>query len=161
MAAVEIRTTGEDDAPFMFEMLRGLAEHIGDLEHFTSTIEDVRRDGFGPQRHYDSLIAKLDGAPVGLATYFFTYSTHTGRPCLFVLDLIVRPDARGTRLGKALMGRLSAIAVERGCCRIDLNVHNANDASGFYQALGMADTGHTPYSLHGDALHRLAIGETA
>ncbi len=156
MAEIDVRSAVENDAGFMFDMLRGLAVHVGELDHFSSTIEDVRRDGFGPGRHYDSLVATVDGVPSGLATYYFTYSTYTGRPCLFVLDLIVSAEARGLQLGKALMAHISTIAVERGCCRIDLQVHDTNNARGFYETLGMVESVQLPYSLDGDALTQLA-----
>lgn len=160
MAGIDIRPAVEDDAGFMFDMMRGLAVHVDELDHFSATIEDVRRDGFGPGRHYESLIATVDGAPAGLSTYYFTYSTYTGRPCLFVLDLIVGAKARGLSLGKALMGRMSTIALENGCCRIDLQVHNTNDALGFYEAIGMTGSIQIPYSLDGEALKLLAAQET-
>ncbi|MGI9414433.1 MAG: GNAT family N-acetyltransferase, partial [Hyphomicrobiales bacterium] len=89
MTSVAVRQAREDDAAFIFDMVRMLADHIGERHLLTATVEDIRRDGFGPDRHYDSLIALADDEPVGLAVYFSTYSTYSGAPCLFVNDLIV------------------------------------------------------------------------
>ena len=158
MAEVTIRPAHEGDAPFIYEMVRSLVEYVGELQHFTSRPEDVVRDGFGPDRHYDSLIATVDGAALGVATYFFTYSTSTGRPCLFVLDLIVAPEARGKNLGRALMSALAEIAVEKNCCRVDLHVHNQNPAQDFYKAIGLYQTAELPFVLHGSELSDLARG---
>lgn len=156
MNEITIRDASEADAPFMYDMFRRLAEHVGELEHFSSTLEDVKRDAYGDQRHYSALIAEVDGRPLGVSTYYFTYSTYAGRPCLFVLDLIVHEDARGRKLGAALVRRLAAIAVDRGCHRIDLHVHRHNDAIGFYEAIGMQQTVELPFVLSGDALIRMA-----
>ena len=156
MHEISIRDARETDAPFMYDMFRKLAEHVGELDSFTSSPGDVTRDGFGEQRHYSALIAEVDGRPLGVSTYFFTYSTYAGRPCLFVLDLIVHEDARGRKLGAALLRRLAAIAVERGCHRIDLHVHRHNDAIGFYKRIGMRQTAELPFVLSGEALARMA-----
>ena len=156
MPDVQIRPADRDDAPFIFEMVRSLAEFVGEAEHFAAQPEDVLRDGFGPDRHYHSLIATNDGVRSGLATYFFTYSTSKGRPCLFVLDLIVAPEARGKNLGRQLMAALAQIAVERRCCRVDLHVHNQNPAQEFYKAIGLYQTAELPFVLNGTPLSDLA-----
>lgn len=156
MADVTIRQAGDDDAPFMLDMFRMLAEHIGEQHLMTATLDDVRRDAFGPDRHYDTLIACADSAPVGLAVYFATYSTYAGAPCLFVNDLVVDPAARGLKVGRRLMAELAAIAIERNCCRLDLHVHHANEARGFYESIGMTMSEELPYIARGTALEQLA-----
>lgn len=158
MVDVTIRQAGDDDAPFMLDMFRMLAEHIGEQHLMMATLEDVRRDAFGPDRHYDTLIACADSAPVGLAVYFATYSTYAGAPCLFVNDLVVDPAARGLKVGKRLMMELAAIAVDRNCCRLDLHVHHANEARGFYESIGMTMSEELPYIARGAALELLANG---
>lgn len=156
MPEVEIRNAVEEDAHFMFDLFKALAEHVGELDMFSSTLEDVQRDGFGPDSHYRCLIAEADGAPQGLSTYFFSYSTYVGRPCLFVLDLIVTPQARGAKLGTALMQRLSEFAVANDCCRIDLHVHEDNPSIAFYKAIEMYQTREVPFVLNGKALSDMA-----
>ncbi len=156
MPDIQIRPACEGDAPFIFEMVRHLAEFVGELEHFAAQPDDVLRDGFGPDRHYHSLIATIDDVQSGLATYFFTYSTLQGRPCLFVLDLILAPEARGRNLGRQLMAALAEIAVEKNCCRVDLHVHNQNPAQEFYKAIGMQQTEELPFVLNGAPLSDLA-----
>ena len=158
MTGVEIRPAHPQDAAVMFEMLRGLAEYVGELEHFSASLEDVERDAFGENRRYESLIGTVDAQPAALATYFFTYSTYTGMPCLFVLDLFVSEAARGRQMGRALMRKLSQIALDNGCCRVDLHVHKHNPAREFYAAIGLAQSPERPYVLSGENLTRLAMG---
>jgi len=59
---------------------------------------------------------------VGLALYFFNYSTWTGRPGLYLEDLYVAPAYRKVGLGKAFFGELGKIAKETNCARMDWSV---------------------------------------
>ena len=156
MVNVTIRPADESDAAFMLGMLQMLAEHVGEQHLMSATLDDIRRDGFGPDRHYDALVACADHRPVGLAVYFTTYSTYAGAPCLFVNDLIVDAQARGLNIGRRLMVELAGIAVQRKCCRLELHVHHGNEARGFYESIGMTVSDELPYVARGPALERLA-----
>ncbi len=159
MSAVTLRPAREDDAAAMFAMLHALAEAVGEAEAFASTIEDVRRDGFGPAPLYETLIAELDGRPVGLLTLFPTYSTYKGRPCLHVNDLYVAPEARGLGVARRLMARACRLALERDCCRVELKVLENNPARKFYEAIGMGATAEVAYPRSARALRHLATEE--
>ncbi|MFD1949152.1 GNAT family N-acetyltransferase [Sphingomonas arantia] len=105
-------------------------------------------------------VAVLDGAVVGVALWFQTYSTWTGRPSLYLEDLFVADVARGTGAGKALFRALAREAVRRDCARIDWAVLDWNEtAAGFYEAIGARpSTGWQPWRIEGAALERLAAG---
>jgi GNAT superfamily N-acetyltransferase len=156
VSAVTLRPAGAADAELVLAMLGALADAVGDGAAFTATLEDVRRDGFGPAPLYESLIAELAGRPVGLLTVFPTYSTYKGRPCLHVNDLYVAPEARGRGVGRQLMARACRLAVERGCCRVELKVLDNNDARDFYESIGMGATAELAYSIQDQALADLA-----
>jgi GNAT superfamily N-acetyltransferase len=80
---------------------------------------------------------KLDRTPQGFALFFHNFSTFEGRPGIYLEDLFVRPEARGSGLGKALLAELAALAVERDCARLEWSVLDWNEpAIGFYQKLG-------------------------
>jgi GNAT superfamily N-acetyltransferase len=155
-SGVKLRTAHHEDAETVFAMLRALADAVGDAEAFAATVEDVRRDGFGPAPRYETVIAELDGRPVGLLTLFATYSTYKGRPCLHVNDLYVAPGARGRGVGRRLMARACRLASERGCCRVELKVLDNNEARDFYETIGMAATAELAYSIEDQALADLA-----
>jgi GNAT superfamily N-acetyltransferase len=73
----------------------------------------------------------------GFALYFSNYSTFLARPGIYLEDLFVLPQHRGTGLGRALLARLAEIAVERGCGRLEWSVLDWNQpAIDFYQGLG-------------------------
>ena len=156
MSGVTLRPAREDDAAAAFAMLYALAEAVGEAEAFAATVEDVRRDGFGPAPLYETLIAELDGRPVGLLTLFPIYSTYMGRPCLYVNDLYVAPEARGRGVARRLMARVCRLALERDCCRVELKVLETNEAREFYETIGMGATAEVAYTVHDQALSDLA-----
>ena len=125
------------DVPLILEFIRGLATYEREPDAVTATEADLLRDGFGENPYYQCLIAESDGRPAGFAFYFFNYSTWTGRPGLYLEDLFVNPEFRGLGIGKALLARVAAIAVEKGCPRLQWEVLDWNTpAIEFYQALG-------------------------
>ena len=132
-----IRPAAPDDVPLILEFIRGLATFEREPDAVTATEADLLRDGFGESPYYQCLIAESDGKPAGFAFYFFNYSTWTGRPGLYLEDLFVNPEFRGLGIGKALLARVAAIAVEKGCPRLQWEVLDWNTpAIEFYQALG-------------------------
>ena len=83
------------------------------------------------------LIGEIDGAPRGFALFFHNFSTFAGKPGIYLEDLFVDPDARGSGLGKALLARLAGLAMERGCARLEWSVLDWNEpAIAFYKSLG-------------------------
>ena len=156
MSAVTIRAARPDDAETVLEMTRALARFIKAEKAFLATLADVRRDCFGNRPRYEAWLAETGGQPVGLATLFETYSTFKAQPCLFVDSLYVDDRARGTGAGKQLMQHICALAVERGCVRVDLNVLDWNPARAFYAGLGIEETGEIGMSVSGPALRHLA-----
>ena len=139
MSALRIREATPDDAADILRFIRGLAVFEGEPpETVRTTEQDIREHGFGSGRNFETLIAERDGAAVGMALFFPHYSTWEGRPALYLEDLYVEADERGTGAGFALMQRLAEIAEERGWTRLDLSVLDWNPARRFYERLGMA-----------------------
>ncbi|MFM2411106.1 MAG: hypothetical protein RL481_1934, partial [Pseudomonadota bacterium] len=113
---------------------------------------------FGPRPYAEVLIGEIDGEPQGFALFFHNFSTFEGRPGIYLEDLFVRPEARGSGLGKALLQRLAALAVERDCARLEWAVLDWNEPSiGFYKALGARPMDEwTVFRVDGAALEALA-----
>lgn len=132
-----IRAAERRDIPQILAFIRALAEYEREPEAVTATEADLERDGFGPNPFYFCLIAEEDGRPAGFAFYFFNYSTWLGRPGLYLEDLFVLPEFRGCGVGRALLQRVAAIAVEKGCPRLQWEVLDWNQpAIDFYKAMG-------------------------
>jgi GNAT superfamily N-acetyltransferase len=135
--ATTIRTATEADAAQILTFIRALAAFEREPEAVEATEEGLLRDGFGPAPFYSCLIAEHDGRPAGFALYFFNYSTWLGCPGLYLEDLFVQPELRGLGIGKALLQRVAAIAVEKGCRRLQWEVLDWNTpAIDFYRAMG-------------------------
>lgn len=159
---LSIRTAVEADVELIDAFVTGLAEYEQLLHLKTATAEDLRQGLFGPRARAEALIAELDSRPAGMALFFPTFSTFKGQPGLYLEDLFVDPEFRGEGVGRALLARLAAIAVERGCFRLEWSVLDWNrGAIDFYRRLG-ADpaAGWTVYHLSGSALERLAAEAT-
>jgi GNAT superfamily N-acetyltransferase len=102
-----------------------------------ATAGRIRRHGFGRPRYFEALVCRRGRTPIGLALYYFTYSTFLGRPTLYLEDLFVLPAERGNGAGRALLRALAKIAVRRGCGRMEWAVLDWNTPSiRFYQKLG-------------------------
>jgi GNAT superfamily N-acetyltransferase len=135
--ALVIRRGTERDVPTILRLIRGLAEYERLAHEMEATPARVRAHGFGRRRYFETIICRRGGKPVGFALYFFTYSTFLARPTLYLEDLFVLPEDRGTGAGKALLRALARIAVRRGCGRLEWAVLDWNrPAIGFYKRLG-------------------------
>ena len=116
---------------------------------------------FGAQPTVYAHVAELDGAVVGMAVWFLTFSTWEGATGIWLEDFYVREAVRGSGAGKALMQELARICRLRGYARLDWSVLDWNEPSiGFYRALGAEHLSewHT-YRLTGAAL--AALGQEA
>jgi GNAT superfamily N-acetyltransferase len=142
-----------------------IAQFIRDLADYEKLAHEVRFDEatlgeklFGARPYAEVVIGEIGGAAQGFALFFHNFSTFEGRPGIYLEDLFVRPEARGSGLGKALLAHLAKLCVERGCARLEWSVLDWNaPAIGFYEGLGarMMDEW-TVMRVDGDALTELA-----
>ena len=155
-----IRPATPADIPAIHALIVALAVYEKEPDAVKATEADLHAALFGPQPLAEAVLAEVGGTPVGFALFFTSFSTWTGRGGIYLEDLFVVPEARGTGLGKALLVHLAGIAVARGYSRFEWSVLDWNTpAIGFYQGLGavMQDEW-TKMRVDGDALTRLAAG---
>jgi GNAT superfamily N-acetyltransferase len=153
-----IRPAAPADLPLITALIRDLAayEKLSDEVRFDDAVLGEKL--FGPRPYAEVLIGQIDAEPQGFALFFHNFSTFEGRPGIYLEDLFVRPAARGSGLGKALLAQLAALAVERDCARLEWSVLDWNEpAIGFYNKLGArAMDEWTVMRLDGGALAQLA-----
>lgn len=130
------------------------------LSHEAKADRDLlARHLFGSRPMAEVLIAEQAGAAIGFALFFHNFSTFEARPGLYLEDLFVLPQARGSGAGKALLARLARLALERDCARLEWSVLDWNEpAIAFYRAIGARPMDEwTVQRLDGDALAALAV----
>lgn len=133
---LRIEKATEKDVSLVLEFIVELAEYEKLSESLTATEELLRISLFGPKPFAEAIIAYYHDKPVAYAVYFFTYSTFSARPGIYLEDIYVRPSYRGSGVGRQLFTFLTQEAVERGCARLELSVLNWNEgAIRFYEKL--------------------------
>ncbi|MGV3512156.1 MAG: GNAT family N-acetyltransferase [Novosphingobium sp.] len=157
---ISIRAAAKADTPLIAELIRALAayEKLAHEVRFDEAVLVAKL--FGPRPYAEVVIGELGGKPQGFALFFHNFSTFEGKPGIYLEDLFVQPEARGSGLGKALLSHLAALAVERDCARLEWSVLDWNEpAIGFYKSLGarMMDEW-TVMRVDGDALAQLGAG---
>jgi GNAT superfamily N-acetyltransferase len=155
---VTLRFATAEDTPVILAMIRELADYERMSHEVVADVTRLRQSLFGERRVAEVLIAEKRGEPLGFALFFHNFSTFVGRPGIYLEDLYVRPAARGSGIGKALLVLLARIAVERGCGRLEWAVLDWNEpAIGFYRRLGATAMDEwTVFRLTGAALEDLA-----
>jgi GNAT superfamily N-acetyltransferase len=109
-----VRAMRPEDAPGVVEMARALAAAVGDTE--PNLVEsDLIRDGSGPERWFDCLVAEVAGRLVGYALMCRGFEAHTASRRLWLGDFYVRPHARRSGTGSALMAAVARHALQLGC----------------------------------------------
>jgi GNAT superfamily N-acetyltransferase len=155
-----VRRARESDVDTMVELVYELAEYERAPEQCHLTADQLRTALFGESPALFAHVAELDGHVVGLALWFLNFSTWDGVHGVYLEDLYVRPAARGSGLGRALLSALAEECVARGYTRLQWWVLDWNaPAIGFYKSLGAVPMDEwTVYRVSDDALTRLAEG---
>jgi GNAT superfamily N-acetyltransferase len=157
---LHIREAVREDAPTLLRFIRELAIYEKAENEVLASVETIEKTVFGAGAVTRALVCEMDGEPVGMAVWFFNYSTWQARNGLYLEDLYVTPDARGMGAGKAMLRRLAAIAVENNCGRFEWSVLDWNaPAIRVYDAIGAEPLKEwIRYRLSGERLAAFASG---
>lgn len=133
---MNIRKGKKEDMPAVLELIRELAIFEKEPDAVVVTVADLERDGFGEQPLFQTFIAETNDEIVGMALYYYRYSTWKGRT-IHLEDLIVKEQMRGSGLGYALYSAIIAQGKKDGVRRIEWNVLDWNTpAIDFYEKSG-------------------------
>ena len=131
-----IRTAVPDDVRAIVALVHELAEYERAAHEVRLTTDSLHRSLFATDPRVFAHVAEIDGAVVGMAVWFLSYSTWRGTHGIYLEDLYVRPAYRGRGLGKALLAALAAEAVRAGHARLEWAVLDWNTpAVEFYRSL--------------------------
>lgn len=136
-----VRRAEPTDVPAIVDLVHALAVYEREPDAATATEADFAEALFpqdpGGARTAYGHVAEVDGQVVGIAIWYLTFSTWTGKPGIWLEDLFVLPDHRGVGLGRELLATLARLCVERGYPRLEWYVLDWNTPSiGFYRGLG-------------------------
>ena len=136
-APLTIRQAGPADAATVHRFICELAVYEREPDAVTYGPERLQAQMNRPVPPFTCLLAEREGAPVGFALYFYTYSTWEGTETLYLEDFFVPESARRTGVGRALFAALARQARARGCQRMDWAVLRWNQlAIDFYEGIG-------------------------
>jgi len=137
MNSLSIRQAITADSKLILHFIRELAIYEKAEHEVHATEETIETTIFSKDSHVNALICEQDGQALGIAIYFYNYSTWLAKPGLFLEDLYVSPEHRGKGAGKLLLKKMAQIALQKGCGRFEWNCLDWNKASrDFYQSIG-------------------------
>ena len=154
---MKFRFAKKGDAALILHLIKELASYENMLDEVISD-EDTLKEWIFDKQKAEVIFVLENEKEVGFALFFHNFSTFLGRAGIYLEDLFVLPEFRGRGYGKALLKRLAAIAVERGCGRLEWWCLDWNKPSiDFYLSLGavpMSDW--TTYRITGETLKEMA-----
>ncbi len=160
MPSIVLRPAIPADSENILALIQGLADYEREPDAVVATESHLQATLFASNPKVHAVMAELDDEVVGFAVYFYNYSTWLGQHGLYLEDLFVQPENRGSGVGLALLRHLASKAVAEGCGRFEWMVLDWNQpAIDFYRAAGAVPMDEwTVYRLSGDALAAFAEG---
>ncbi|WP_426369722.1 GNAT family N-acetyltransferase [Pseudocolwellia sp. HL-MZ7] len=161
MSNLSIRTAVKDDAATILFFIRELAIYEKAEHEVLATEATITESIFSDDSHVNALICELDGKAIGIAVYFYNYSTWLAKPGLYLEDLYVSADARGKGAGKLLLQEMAKIALDKGCGRFEWSCLDWNKPSrDFYESIGaISQDEWVGYRMSDETLVNFAAGK--
>lgn len=132
-ADIQIRKGVESDLPQVLQLIEELAIYERAAGEVEVTVEEMRNWGFGSDKVFEFFVAEQAGDIVGIALYYYKYSTWKGK-CLFLEDLIVTEQFRRYGLGSKLFDEVVQVAKQQQVRRMEWQVLEWNEpAINFYK----------------------------
>lgn len=158
--SLHIRPARVEDAGQILSFITELAEYERARHEVIASVDDIRRSLFSADSTASALICERDGVAIGYAVYFFSYSTWLGSNGIYLEDLYVTPQARGTGAGKRLLRHLAQLACDKQCGRLEWSVLDWNQpAIDFYLSIGAQPQDEwVRYRMEGETLRAFARG---
>lgn len=152
-----VRFAREEDCPAILAMIADFARYLKLDRRPDFSLEQLRQALF-VRRHAEGVVGEAGGEMIGYALFYPGFDTFACRPGLFIEDLYVRDDARKRGHGRAFLHAIAAIALERGCCRIEWCCRDDNAPAVDFYRRHRATTleGLSVYALDETGIRRLA-----
>ncbi len=136
MGRINIRIGLQSDLPQVLELIKELALFENAPDEVVNTVAKMEQDGFGSHPIYGFFVAEKGKSIVGLALYYWRYSTWKGKR-LYLEDIVVTESERGTGIGKLLFERTMQHSLDEDCSGMMWQVLEWNEpAINFYKKYG-------------------------
>ena len=157
---MEFQFAVRSDTPEILSFIKALAEYEHMADDVVADVPTLEHWLFD-EKKAEVIFAVEDGVKVGFALFFHNFSTFLGRAGIYLEDLFVKPEYRGRGYGKGLLTKLSEIAVERGCGRLEWWCLDWNTPSiEFYKSMGAVPMDEwTTFRIAGETLQKLGGGK--
>lgn len=133
---MNIRKGIKSDLPQVLELIRELADYEKAAHEVEITLTQLEEDGFGENPVYEFFVAENESEIVGIALYYFRYSTWKGK-AVYLEDLVVKDSERGKGYGQLLLDAIIKEAKRTNSKQIRWQVLDWNEpAIEFYKKLG-------------------------
>jgi GNAT superfamily N-acetyltransferase len=130
---LSIRKGTEADVEAALDLVKELAIYEKAPNEVSVTLDEMRNWGFGANKVFDFFVGEKEGKIVGLALYYYKYSTWKGK-CLFLEDIIITESERRFGYGRLLFDAVFEVAKEQKVRRMEWQVLEWNEpALNFYK----------------------------
>jgi len=135
---IKIREAEAKDSNTILKCIRGLAEHVNQIDRVTATELEIKNTIFHPNSHVKVFVAENTAEEIcGFALIFKTYSTFKAKTNFYIEDLFVFPKFRNSGIGSTLFNYIKEYAEKLGAGKLEWYVNKANkEAIDFYQKIG-------------------------
>ena len=138
-ARAAVRPATPEDVPDILRLIAELADYERESAQALASPDDLRAAFFPTDGAPTAFahVAHVDGRVVGMAVWFLSFSTWTGRNGIWLEDLYVEPGHRGGGIGGELLATLARLCLERGYPRLEWHCLDWNEPSiDFYRRIG-------------------------
>jgi GNAT superfamily N-acetyltransferase len=158
MSNISIRPAIINDCQTILHFITELAIYENAEHEVLATEQSLKQSLFSEKTHVNALICEHQGVAIGIAIYFYNYSTWLAKPGLYLEDLYISQEFRGQGAGKKLLQHLAKTAIDNHCGRFEWSCLDWNKPSrDFYEAVGaVAQSEWVGYRLSGQALSNFA-----
>ena len=140
---IDVFTLNYQDPQQTQDMLFLLDNYALDPMGGSTALSQTVKDNLGTElaklAHAFSVICYVDDKPAGLVNCFEAFSTFQCKPLINIHDVVVSDKYRGLGLSQKMLQQVEHIAIEKGCCKVTLEVLEGNQiARNAYIKFGFA-----------------------
>jgi GNAT superfamily N-acetyltransferase len=136
-SGARVRPARREDVPRVWELVRALAEYERLTHEVTGGESELEAALFSDPPAVECLVLDTGDRLTGYALFFPVFSSFRTKPRMWLEDLYVEPETRGTGGGRLLLAALARLSLERGISQMGWVVLDWNGPSiEFYKRLG-------------------------